>query len=279
MIQMSEELLYPNNPWFYHEGKWSTSEAIWFVYDEGTNLNGMRDSSNSNTPINVKMYWIDDGYPELIDRKFTVIHKVYASSPEFNWYVSNFKIASIDFVMKDNDPTIDSSSLRFADDPASASNALYGLMAGDEELIFTCYGCGDNPSLIKINYGPYDNKYWYEGTEISISNTRDPDTQEITSSYVRFHTSFVAGASDPKDDLEFAITVTSRFNQSITKTIEPTFTFTYPQDIDTNAPNIQLVEGDGCQTIGKRALNCPTDGLYNFNNSGVWKYSRLTVCS
>merc|ERR1719410_2883950 len=238
-----------------------THEAVWFVYDDGAQLYGKRDSSNSGTPINVKMYWIDDGFPELIDRQFTVVHKIWGHGN--GWNVHNFMIASIDFVMQDNDPTIDEDSLRFADDPQSATNNLLGFMAGDEALVFTCYGCGDNPDLIKINYGPAYNKFYYSGTEIWITNTRDANTQEITSSYVQFQTSFVTAVTNPQLDLQFAITVHSRFNKSVSTTLFPAFNFSYPVDIDVDAPVIQLLEGDGCQTIGKRALNCPTDGMHN----------------
>lgn len=114
-----------------------------------------------------------------------------------------------------------------------------------------------------IYYGPASDRRYYSGNWPAITNTYDSMTNDITAAYVQFSTSYVLFDTSPAFNLMFEIEVGSRFNASLTKVLSPNFNFSYPDDIFVDMPVIMKIEGDGCDNIGKRALNCPTDGKYD----------------
>ena len=127
---------------------------------------------------------------------------------------------------------------------------------------------------VNIYYGPpYDRRY-YSGNWPGITNTYDWTTGEITAAYVLFSTSYLPFEGAPTSNLSFEIEVGSRFDPTVTKVLRPDFTYDYPQDIDTSIPIIERIEGDGCTNIGKRALNCPTDGKHQGENARIHLFGK-----
>ena len=121
-----------------------------FMYDEGVTdgsgltagMPGYRDSSNSDTPIVVRLYWVNDGFPEIMDRDFYLIHSMSGNLNSFG-QLNRFPLAHIEFTMHDDDPKIQDSSLRFDGESSTEGRAhVTGYQGGDEALLFTCFGCG-----------------------------------------------------------------------------------------------------------------------------------------
>ena len=132
---------------------------------------------------------------------------------------------------------------------------------------------------MQIYYGPdtdsVTDRRYYSGTNPWISAIFDDSTYELTASYVQFTTSYMTGLAEAEiSNLYFEIEVGSRFDASVTKTLRPDFRFDYPADIDEDSPIIERVEGDGCDNIGTRALNCPTDGQYQGNPARITLHGR-----
>ena len=122
-------------------------------------------------------------------------------------------------------------------------------------------------------YGPLNDAVhgtelrYYSGNWPEITNAYDMATNEISASYILFSTSYIPFEGAPTDHLPFEIEVSSRFDASLTKVLRPDFRFSYPGDVDTTLPIIKQMEGEGCDNIGQRALNCPTDGKYEDNST------------
>ena len=142
-------LLYPQTSWFYHQEK-DISESIQITYDEEVSgvTPGYRDASTWHIPIKVRLYWLNDGFPEIMDRRFYLIH--VARGPLYTpTYSTGFEpaednpyfLTQMEFVMVDDDPQIEDSSLRFEGE-TEGTDYLEGLKGGDETLQFTCIGCG-----------------------------------------------------------------------------------------------------------------------------------------
>ena len=293
-----DNLMYPQTSWFYHQEKY-ISESIKIKYDEGVEdvMPGYRDASTWDIPIRVRLHWVNDGFPEIMDRHFYLIHAASAQIDGAG-YIDKYFLTAMEFVMYDDDPQIVDSSLRFeGESSADGKDQVQGFQGGDEPLQFTCLGCGtlnsyvfrktlssfpQNASdllctscsllptsgneelvdLVQIYYGPSTDRRYYSGNWPAITNTIDWVTNEITAAYIQFSTSYIPFEGAPSQNLMFEVEVGSRFNSSLTKVLRPNFNFSYPKDIDTTVPIIERIEGEGCDNIGKRALNCPTDGKY-----------------
>jgi len=273
-----DNLMYPQTSWFYHHEKY-ISESIKIKYDEDSKsdvMPGYRDSTTSDIPIKVRMYWLNDGFPEIMDREFYLIHAFSGQIDDFGW-IDRFELTNIEFVMHDDDPLIQDGSLRFeGESSAEGRSHVTGHQGGDEPLMFTCYGCGTEElvDLTHIYYGPPSEPRFYSGNWPGITNTYDWDTNEITAAYVQFSTSYIPFDTAPAFNLVFEIEVGSRFNASLTKVLRPDFNFSYPGNIDTTIPIIERIEGEGCTNIGKRALNCPTDGKYDGESARITLYGK-----
>lgn len=127
---------------------------------------------------------------------------------------------------------------------------------------------------MQIYYGPNSDRRYYSGNWPGISNSYDSETNEITAAYVSFSTSYIPFDTAPAFNLMFEIEVGSRFDPSMTKVFRPNFDFSYPGDIDTTIPIIDKIRGDGCDEIGARALNCPTDGNHDNQTARIVLYGR-----
>jgi len=271
-------LMFPRTSWFYHQDK-SVSESMRFVYDDnGADgmMPGYRDSSNWNTPIKVRLEWDNNGYPEIMDREFYLIHTINGQLG--NHWVDRYRIADILFTMIDDDPHVVDSSLRREGEGAGDGVAhIDGYRTGYEGLVFTCVGCGSDEMTggMRVNYGEETDKHFYMGQDLYISTTMDYETYEITASYVNFFTEYIPYEDAPSENLVFEISVASRFDAAHTAIISPDFSFSYPGNIDTTIPFIEKIVGEGCDQDGKKAINCPTDGKYNGDNAKIVLYGTL----
>ena len=127
--------------------------------------------------------------------------------------------------------------------------------------------------LMQIYYGPSTDRRYYSGNAPGISNTYD-DENEITAAYVSFSTAYLPFDTAPSLGLMFEIEVGSRFDRAETKVMRPNFAFSYPGNVDTTIPIIDMIRGDGCDEIGARALNCPTDGKHEDQPARIVLYGR-----
>ena len=138
-----DNLMYPQTSWFYHQEK-DISESIKITYDVGEDgvTPGRRDASNWGFPIKVRLEFVDDGFPEIVDRHFYLIHTVTAQIDGVG-EIQDYLLAPMDFVMIDNDPKLQNNSLRLGSElPTDGRDHVEGEKGGDEVLAFTCYGCG-----------------------------------------------------------------------------------------------------------------------------------------
>lgn len=175
-------------------------------------------------------------------------------------------LASVDFILLDDDPSLIDDSLRlFGED---SSQSITGNTLGDDLLSFTGSGLGDDSDLISMTYGPYTELTYYSGS-IASMNTEPDEFGEIFKTYPTFYSAYWPGDDAPFEDLVFAITVRSRLNTNVSVTLYPNWMFAYPMDIDEDAPVVSRIEGEGCTTIGKTAINCPTDGKYLGNKARI----------
>ena len=146
-----DNLMYPQTSWFYHQEK-DISESIMIKYDVGRDvIPGYRDASNWGFPIKVRLYFVDDGFPEIMDRHFYLIHTLSAYIEDLG-EIDNYFLAEMDFVMIDDDPQIEDSSLRLGLElPPDGREHVDGEKSGDEILEFTCFGCGTYFACFSVN--------------------------------------------------------------------------------------------------------------------------------
>ena len=104
---------------------------------------GYRDSTDSHIPILVRMYWLNDAFPEIMDREFHLIHSASANLGTMMGELTRFPLSHIEFTMHDDDPQIQDGSLRLEEDDVDEGRVnVTGNDIGDERLSFTCFGCG-----------------------------------------------------------------------------------------------------------------------------------------
>ena len=134
-----DNLMYPQTSWFYHQEKY-ISESIKIEYDVGVDGVTPGRRVDDCLPIKVRLNWVNDGFPEIMDREFHLIHTI--SGQTDYGYIEKFFLAHIQFILKDDDPQIEANSLRFQGDSGPGTDHLQGTLGGDEGLQFTCKGCG-----------------------------------------------------------------------------------------------------------------------------------------
>lgn len=96
--------LFPYGCDYYHPERIEDDCLIIKITDP-LSKQGARDSLTYNTPFKVRIQWYDNGFPEIVNRTFYLVHTfsyIYSS----NNYVYDIPILTVPFTLIDNDPII-----------------------------------------------------------------------------------------------------------------------------------------------------------------------------
>ena len=163
--------LYPRSCVYYHDKRGNFDCLQIFidghdVKDWTSESHRYRDWKNWQKPWNIKIKWWNDGTPEIQDRPFVFFHILQGSFQ--NNYFDYYNLVNMSFVIKDDDPKLMSNSLFLSGGSDGPSGVVDGTMTGDEGLTFACFGCGDNPDLVRVLYGEEPDRDYYNGQELSL---------------------------------------------------------------------------------------------------------------